>query len=226
MNRLQERSMISSDDIYRDLLEKIVNLEYMPGDLLSEHSLCETYRCTRHMVRGAFVMLRQKGLLEVYPQRGSYVSLIDLQLIGDILFLREAAETAAAMQVMTDDDLAETAAKQMQKQIEKQKEAADKNDIQAYFEADDSFHQILMKAAGRQAVRALLEDEYIHLRRWRNLEVRSTKRIPVLIREHKAICKALRRQDREKTAALLHEHFDTLKYAEAIGDPGRDTYFR
>ena len=82
--------MITGEEIYRDLLKKITELEYMPGDALSENELCAAYKCSRHMVRDAFSRLKEKGLLEVHPHRGSYVSLIDLKQIEDILFLREA----------------------------------------------------------------------------------------------------------------------------------------
>ena len=55
--------MITGEEIYRDLLKKITELEYMPGDALSENELCAAYKCSRHMVRDAFSRLKEKGLL-------------------------------------------------------------------------------------------------------------------------------------------------------------------
>ena len=53
--------MITGEEIYRDLLKKITELEYMPGDALSENELCAAYKCSRHMVRDAFSRLKEKA---------------------------------------------------------------------------------------------------------------------------------------------------------------------
>ena len=227
MNKLQERSMITSDAIYQDLLEKIVNLTYMPGDALSENELCAAYNCSRHMVRGAFAELKQKGLLQVFPQRGSYVSLIDLKMISDVLFLREAAETAVVIQIIEENKEIDDVVVLLEKMIAEQQKAAAKgaDHLQEYFYMDDLFHQVLMDTAGRGGVQALLDDSYIHLRRWRNLEVRSTKRIPGLIQEHIRICEAIRQRDEQQARALMHSHFDTLKYADSVEENSANDYF-
>ncbi|MBQ3272485.1 MAG: GntR family transcriptional regulator [Solobacterium sp.] len=226
MNRLQETTMITGEEIYRDLLKKITELEYMPGDALSENELCAAYKCSRHMVRDAFSKLKEKGLLEVYPHRGSYVSLIDLKQIEDILFLREAVETAAVSAIIRETDpgdLPELLAGAIEEQ--KTASAGAEADLPAYFRADDRFHGILLEKAGRASLYRLLEDEYIHLRRWRNLEIRTTRRIPALIQEHEAIRDAVLHRDAAEASVLLHRHFDTLKFAASV-DEGRDnSYF-
>ncbi|MBQ1809853.1 MAG: GntR family transcriptional regulator [Erysipelotrichaceae bacterium] len=226
MNRLQEHSMISSEEIYEDLLKKIVNCEYLPGDAVSENELCAVYGCTRHMVRGAFAKLREKGLLEVYPQRGSFVSLIDLNKISDILVLREATETSVVIQIIGENDGLEELTVLLQKMISEQKRAyaKGKDYLQEYFYTDDLFHQVLLDKAGRGGIGTILDDAYLHLRRWRNLEVRTTGRVPGLIGEHQAICDAVKARDTEKAIHLLHEHFDTVKYAASV-DEGRDTSY-
>ena len=227
MNKLQERSLISSEEIYQDLLKKIIDTEYLPGDALSENELCAVYNCSRHMVRGAFATLKEKGLLEVYPQRGSFVSLIDLKKIADILFLREAAETTAAMQIIEKDDDIEELVVLLEKTISEQKKAYAKggSHLQEYFHADDLFHQVLLDKAGRGGIETILGDAYMHLRRWRNLEIKTTGRVPGLIEEHQAIAEAIAKRDVPKTAKLLHAHFDTVKYAASV-DEGRDnSYF-
>ena len=218
--------MITSEEIYDDLLKKIINCEYLPGDAVSENELCAHYGCTRHMVRGAFAKLKEKGLLEVYPQRGSYVSLIDLKKIADILFLREAAETSVIMQIIEENDGIDELVILLQKMISEQKKAFAKgNDsLQEYFYTDDLFHQVLLDRAGRDGIQEILGDAYMHLRRWRNLEVRTTGRVPGLIEEHQAICDAVKKRDTQKAVKLLHAHFDTVKYAASV-DEGRDTSY-
>lgn len=88
----QHGTMVTSEEIYEDLCLKIEKLVYMPGDRLSENELCRIYGVTRHVVRNALVSLKQRRLVDVFPQRGTYVSLIDMDYIEDILYMRESVE--------------------------------------------------------------------------------------------------------------------------------------
>ena len=61
MNVQRIRQPITSVKIVDDLLKKIEVLKYMPGELISEGDLCAAYDTTRHTVRGALAVLKEKG---------------------------------------------------------------------------------------------------------------------------------------------------------------------
>ena len=51
-------------------------------------------------MRSAFAILREWGLIEVYPQRGTYITKINVAYIRDMQFVRNAVETAVMKEVM------------------------------------------------------------------------------------------------------------------------------
>src|SRR3712207_8470963 len=80
----------TADEIYLDLLNRIINLELEPGQKISENKICELYGVSRSVIRNSFARLMQAGFLEVYPQRGTYVSKIDLDYVRTALLDRKS----------------------------------------------------------------------------------------------------------------------------------------
>ncbi len=84
----------TSRAVYEKLKEQILHLELPPGSAISEIETAEKYQISRTPVRDAFKMLEGDGLLEIRPHIGTFVSLIDLNMISDILYMREVLEQA------------------------------------------------------------------------------------------------------------------------------------
>ena len=84
----------TSEAVYQKLREQILHLELPPGSAISEIETAAKYDISRTPVRDAFKMLEGEGLLEIRPHIGTFVSLIDLNMISDILYMREVLEQA------------------------------------------------------------------------------------------------------------------------------------
>lgn len=223
--RLQPKNMITSEDIYKDLCGKIINLEYMPGEALSENLLCERYGTSRHMVRGAFNLLKQKRLLEVYPQRGSYVSLIDLDYISDIMFMREAIEQECLQRILETDGV-DLVCEKMEENLEKQERCvADKESRSRFLELDSEFHRLILGAAGKPDIMQQLEDSYIHVRRCRNLDIDILARQEELLSQHRDIWEKLRSRDSQAVRQSMHRHMDTVGLEHSMREKGEFDYF-
>ncbi|MGG1931771.1 GntR family transcriptional regulator [Paenibacillus macerans] len=68
-----------NDVTYNKIKEDIMNMTLEPGMDVSVQKLSERYGVSRTPVREAVVRLQQSGLVEIYPQRKTVVSKIDLQ---------------------------------------------------------------------------------------------------------------------------------------------------
>jgi DNA-binding GntR family transcriptional regulator len=77
------------EGVYAKLKEQILNLELPPGTALSEMESSLALGVSRTSVRESFVRLAQEGLVQVLPQRGTFVSLIDPALVEEARFMRE-----------------------------------------------------------------------------------------------------------------------------------------
>src|SRR3954463_12377640 len=83
-----------SGSIYSQLRHEIVMLHLRPGARLSENELAARFGTSRAPVREALIRLVEDGLIEVRPQRGSFVSRISLKAVERARFVREALEAA------------------------------------------------------------------------------------------------------------------------------------
>lgn len=79
---------------YRVLYENIMSLKLPPGTAMSEQELSGILNVSRTPVREAFIRLSQKGLLEILPQRGTFVSKIHTEQLAEFRFFRVTLERA------------------------------------------------------------------------------------------------------------------------------------
>lgn len=219
---MMKDNIMTSEEIYENLCNKIENLEYMPGEKLSENELAALYGVSRHIIRGALANLKNRRLVEVYPQRGTFVSLIDIDYITDILYMREAVEQEAIVRII-ENGRTEEIVDRMRLIVQTQRDLKEGETFaREFYELDNMYHQVLLTAVGHSNVMNLIAEPYIHIRRWRNYEVRTTKRMKEIVEEHANIVEALAKKDLENSRRLLHQHLDTanryskpLKAAEA-----------
>src|SRR3954447_4894314 len=74
---------------------KVLTLELPPGAAVSENELAAALGVSRTPVRESLILLAEEGLVQVFPQVGSFVSRVDPVKVADAQFLREAVELAA-----------------------------------------------------------------------------------------------------------------------------------
>jgi len=79
----------TSDTVYHKLRERILHLELPPGAAVSEIETPAMYNVSRTPVRDAFKTLELEGLLEIRPHIGTFVTQIDMDMVSDILYMRE-----------------------------------------------------------------------------------------------------------------------------------------
>ncbi len=83
-----------SDQVYEALKKAIVSLRLPPGTSISENRICRQIGVSRTPVRSAIIRLVEDGLIEVFPQKGSFVAPIKLSAVRNNHFIRKALELA------------------------------------------------------------------------------------------------------------------------------------
>src|SRR5215210_2784674 len=74
------------------LRREIISLHLAPGAALSENELAAEHGVSRTPVRESLILLQGEGLVQVYPQVGTFVSLVDPERVAEAQFIREAIE--------------------------------------------------------------------------------------------------------------------------------------
>ncbi|RKN65467.1 GntR family transcriptional regulator [Paenibacillus ginsengarvi] len=79
-----------ADIAYRELRHKLLNADYLPGQLLSEGELAEGLSMSRTPVRAAIARLEKEGYVETLKKRGVLVKGVDIKELYDMFDLMSA----------------------------------------------------------------------------------------------------------------------------------------
>ncbi|PKM56735.1 MAG: hypothetical protein CVU99_06235 [Firmicutes bacterium HGW-Firmicutes-4] len=222
---LVNRNFLTTEEVYQDLFHKIETLVYMPGVRISENDLCETYGVSRHIIRNAITQLKALNLITVYPQRGTYVSLIDMKRVEDILYVREAVEQEALCRIMSLPDTTELISQLEENLITQKKIISHEITVDDFNTTDTAFHRNLLNAIGKSNVLDLLKEEYVHVKRWKNFELRDEKRYEEIIHDHQSIFEAIKKRSPLAGRNALHQHLDTVTNLRDVFTTANPEYF-
>lgn len=173
--------------IYAILRREIVTMRLRPGERLSENELAARFGTSRAPVREALIRLVEDGLIDVRPQRGSFVSRISLKAMERARFVREALEVAIIRRV-AEQGVPDAIRAELEGAIARQLEA--RNDPEKFTELDDFFHRGFARAASLDSVWDVIEREKAQFDRIRYLSLPASTPVEVLVKQHRAILSA------------------------------------
>ena len=173
--------------IYAILRRDIVTMRLRPAERLSENELAARFRTSRAPVREALIRLVEDGLIDVRPQRGSFVSRISLKAMERARFVREALEVAIIRRV-AEQGVPDVTRAELEDAIARQLEARD--DPEKFTELDDFFHRGFARAASLNSVWDVIEREKAQFDRVRYLSLPASTPVDVLVKQHRAILSA------------------------------------
>jgi DNA-binding GntR family transcriptional regulator len=198
---------VSAATIYETIRRDIVRMRLRPGERLSENELGLRFGTSRTPVREAIVRLVDDGLIEVWPQRGTFVSRISLRAIKRARFVRNALELGIIREA-AEHWLPEVALKEAERAIAEQREAG--NDPDRFTDADDKFHRTFANAIGYGDIWSIVESQKAEFDRIRFLSLPEVTPVDLLIRQHRAILKAVVARDAETAEKILRTHLSIV----------------
>ncbi|MEK8169847.1 GntR family transcriptional regulator [Streptomyces sp. M19] len=164
------RERTSRRAVYQTLRHKVLTLELPPGAALSENELAASLGVSRTPVRESLILLSQEGLVQVFPQIGSFVSRVDPAKVADAQFLREAVELASLEDLP--DELSPEVVEELRDNLDAQQRPD--LDLEEFFALDEAFHQALLRLSGHASAWATVVSAKGHLDRARRLGLYDT----------------------------------------------------
>lgn len=210
--------------IIRVLRTNIIDLNLKPGRNISEKEIAEELGVSRTPVREAFIKLAQEELLEVYPQRGTSISLIDLDLVEEARFVRctlEKAVIALASQGMDNQYIME-----LEENLNRQEYHAGMSNYSKLLHLDNQFHRIIFKAFKKERTYAFIESMNSHFNRVRMLRLAASFHLEKVLSEHHRILEAIREKDGEKAVNIMEEHLSSIIIVQEILKQKYPDYFK
>jgi len=202
----RDQSESLGEQAYRALRQKIVRLDFAPGDVLKEDELRDSLNLGRTPIREALLRLQREHFVTVIPRRGMFVSGIEVEELSLLFETRSVLEPyAARLAAMRGghthwDDMA-----QVLEQIENPK-----LDAEAQLALDRRCHEIIWTASGNRFISDTLDTLYAQSDRLWHLYLSDVADMAHAVEEHQSILKALRNGESEAVGELVAAHVQSF----------------
>jgi DNA-binding GntR family transcriptional regulator len=193
-----------SERAYYAIRELIVTLELAPGSVVSERELMERLGVGRTPVREALRRLAREKLVEVYPRRGMFVSVVNVRDLAGLSEVRAVLESSAARLAAarsTPADRDEIAAL-----LDELARAADERDERTLMELDQRIHRHVYRCTHNPFLEETLNEYYVLTLRIWFLALDRVARLDDAIHEHRRLLEAIRAGDVDAAEQAMREH--------------------
>ena len=201
----------SVESIYEELKSNIINLDLVPGTKIREEDLATRFNISRTPIRTVIARLEKDDLLSVAPQKGTYVSKINISNISDFIYVRKAVETSVLEVVEKTINLSQI--KELEKILDRQHEiilmepSIEKSKL--FFHNDNLFHATLFKFANLDGVWKVIHTNATTLNRVRIIaNLRSTTQVERIYDQHRQIVECLKNHDIDQAKKIFASHMD------------------
>lgn len=197
-----------SERVYADLRRRIRQMELQPGSRLRKNEIAVQYGVSRAPVSEAIARLAEEGLVDVFPQSGSFVSPIRPDDIRECFLIRTGLEVEAIRRVTQKADARLLA--ELDANLKAQAQAIRSKDMELMDDLDEAFHAIIFTALGSPRMKRLIDVTRAVLDRPRFHSLHRVGRAADTLIEHTRIVDAIRTGDMELAGAAMRLHITTV----------------
>lgn len=197
--------------VLRVLIDNIINTRLEPGEKLNEPELCEQLGVSRTPFREAELELAQRRLIEIRPKIGTYVSLIDAELVEEVRHLRAVLEAEIAC--MACEKLTPADIDQLWENVALWRMYIERAQEEKIFELDKGFHRLLYVQCGCPYWYDLVENLAPHFDRTTILSFRC-RPAKTIYKDHVSLLKAIEQKDAAAAHRIAGQHMQ--RYTENL----------
>jgi phosphonate utilization transcriptional regulator len=206
--------------VQREIERMILAGDLAAGAQLREAEVASMLGVSRGPVREAFRALEESGLVRLEKNRGVFVRRIGVDEADQIFELRAVLDEFAgrrAAQNSTPDDVAD-----LRGFVDRMEAAAARGDVDAYLGANVAFHERIVQLAANPKLtllyRRLVNELHLH----RRASLGQAGRMPLSIREHRAIVASIAAGQVAAAGRALYAHaMASRDRAREVGDGAR-----
>jgi len=191
--------------VAQEVRSRIIDGRYALGQRLSENLIAQEMATSRAPVRDAFMVLRAEGLVQVYPQRGSFVfnpGNDEKYALCEVCGIYEMGALTLALERNDPSRICD----ELRESMVHGEEALQRNDMTAWAKADRIFHESIVMFGEN----SFLIEAYRHISAHISALVHrlpsSSERIQQSLAQHRDIISMICRKNFERAAHLLREN--------------------
>ena len=146
----------SENSVYQKLKTAIRKRYIKQGSQLVEVTLAQKLGVSRTPVRSAIKKLEAEGLVNSIPNRGAFVITPTKQEIEETFLVRAELECMAAR--LATENCTQTLLEELHQFVEFEATVFDKNDLDKYYAANDSFHIRIAEMSGNNVLSSYVQE--------------------------------------------------------------------
>lgn len=204
----QARSRTAATAVYRTLRTDIIAMRILPGQAINEKAVAVEHGVSRTPVREALLRLAGDGLVEIFPQSGTFVTRIPIAALPEAIMVRKALEELTVRRATERIDSEKLAS--LRNIVDWQHALEQRRDHDAFHAADEAFHAFIAETAGHAGIWQLIEQVKVQVDRYRRLTLPVPGRMGRVVVEHSALVAAIATGDPDKASAAMAAHLDGL----------------
>lgn len=197
--------MKGSEEVYKVLKDEIQYLVRKPGSSIDDLDLSQRFGVSRTPVREALLRLSAEGLINIFPQRGTFVSFINFEYAMEAAYMRHLLDTNINVKLCREKARVSDAVAEA---LYFMSAAVRKNDAISFVKQDDCFHRALFEIAGHRVMWDILEEAQAHNNRVRMLDIQRPDTMIPSLQEHRKIAQYIEGGEEFKLREILKHHHD------------------
>ncbi|ROV59341.1 GntR family transcriptional regulator [Vibrio ponticus] len=198
-----------TENVAENLRLSIVSGELTLGQPLSEASLSEAFGVSKTPVREALFMLKQEGLIDIIPQKGSFVFKPDEKSIVELCNFRSYLEPVAVEESMRNarEDFLES----LEICIVKMEHKLRNKDYKAFLLLDGEFHESFFHFCQNSFLQKSYQLVQYHIGAIRSHLTSTDEAMEEILQDHRKIYEMLSAGELETAQATLRSHVLDIK---------------
>lgn len=205
------------EEVYEKLKHDILNLSIKPGEPLTEQKISNKYGISRTPCRDVFQKLRSIGLIENIPFKGNYVSLLNLDNINQMIYMRIIIECKVISDVISIDD--EKFIVELEYNLKLQ-EILLKSEfgIDEFSLLDENFHKLWFKATNKLFIWEQIQNSRTDYKRFRMLDIEVERNFQAIYENHKELVQIIKDKkiDQIEDSVIKHLHSGINRLGDKI----------
>lgn len=212
------------DSVYDLIKKNILNWNLKPGQRISEKDVSEHLKVSKTPVRESFIRLGKEKMIDILPQRGSFVSKIDMKDVEEGLFIRRSLELAVLELAIS--NISHESLTKMKGLLELQKKSITDKNYEDFLGYDLRFHKEIFYGSHKERTWKVMSDANTQYRRVRMLTLIDINKYELLVSEHYELLSALEAKDLLEAKRVMEDHLGKLYFEEKILKSKYPDYFK
>jgi len=204
-----KRKKLLREEAYNYIKQKIINLEWKPGEKVSELEVAKELKTSRTPVREAFLMLEHEKLLVCDDSLGFRVRQLKKEEVEEYFAIREVIEDyvlSLLVKNITEEDLAE-----LRRNVAWGEVVIGEADIKEIIKCETQFHEITYKATKSNVLRETISPLVDKFQWLRGLALSVPGAASSSLSQHKKMLELMEKKDLKNLKRLMKTHLREAK---------------